>query len=173
MNYILIATSKKGAVSYVSSTRSYGSLCTDANDAARFVQASSAETAIKDLRTKDFENRNKVTLSYGRVQTTIVETFELKAPKAKEGFVIKFLHPDSRGPYSKCPRNPKDLDFSHVQYSSTPNIDKATRYATEEEAIARVDAMVLVLKDTVARSGNHAQTYQNIVDRFSATVVKV
>lgn len=173
MNYIIIATPTKAGqpTQYVAGTRGSGYLTEDINEAARFVQATSTQAAIRDLRTKNLERRLGVSLSYGRIQTTVVETFDTPAPPTKVGYIIKFEN-DDRNPYSTCPRKPKDLTFSHVHYSRSANIDKATRYPTLEEAQTRVDQMLKVLKDA-AEAMTKQPIYQKLVDDFKATIQKV
>jgi hypothetical protein len=170
MNYIITAKSNKpgGPIQFVQSTR-YRSLTSDVNEAARFVQAGSALEAIEGLITRNFENDNDVVLGYALIKTVFVEEFIVPKKKAKKGFVIKTNN--QAQPYSKAPRKPKQLDFSHVKYCLTPNIDKATRFATREEAQKRIDDSLAVLKAVAAEMNQ--EVYAQTAANFKAEIIEV
>jgi hypothetical protein len=147
MNYIIVATSPEGVKSYVSSTR-HETLSIDSNEAARFVQPESAlEAARVMIESSDFERKNSVTLTIGLVKTVVDSETPIPRKSVKPGFIIVFAHEGRYAPYSTAPKKPKEFDYQHCNLS-TENIDKATRYATREEAEIRVRLMTSVVQAT-------------------------
>jgi hypothetical protein len=147
MNYIIVATSPGGFKSFVSSTR-HETLSNDANEAARFVQSDSAlEAARVMIESSDFERKFNVVLSIGLVKTVVESEIKIPRKATKPGFVIVFAHEGRYAPYSTAPKKPKEFDYQHCNLC-TENIDKATRYATREEAETRVRLMTSVVHAT-------------------------
>lgn len=149
MNYIIVATSPFGNKSYVSSTR-YETISDDANEAARFVQLDSAMDAARVMiEQSDFERKNNVTLTIGLVKTVVDTEICILRKTAKPGFIILFAPGCRLGRYSIAPKKPKKFDYQHCTLS-TENIDKATRYATADEAAARVWLMTDIVNRACA-----------------------
>lgn len=162
MKYGIQSIDKDGNVKYACSTRFRGSYVTDITDIALFVQEKSAVTALKELRRAGDEADGQQ-LSVVEINFVVNKVIEVQRPKAKQGYML--VKPKPNNPdysYFFGTKTAKGREGNWGDYSMFANKERATAFATEDQAIARRDALVATAqsyKEFNEKSGTRHQRY--------------
>lgn len=170
--HIVIADSTAGSSRrYLQSSR-YGTLSSDLMDAALFASASAAESAVRELLTKDFERKNHVSLLLGTVEFTVASVTAVPRKPTAKGFVVR----RSKGDFYKGPKTKPPRDFRDAHYNYVDNRDAATVFPSRTLAEICGEACREILRETAERenrSSNPSPTYQQLYDEFRFIVEEV
>lgn len=176
--HIIIADSSVGEERrYVASSKR-GVLTAEVTDAALFASEEAATAGVRDLLTKDFERKSKVTLSLGTITFTVTATKPVRRTSPKSGFVIRRDKGECRGKcdYYKGPKTKPPRNFRDAHYAYVENRDAATVFPSREKAESYGELCREILKDTADRelkSTRPSPTYQTLYENFAFTVEAV
>jgi hypothetical protein len=171
--HVLIAESTKGLErQYIASSKS-GALSDDISNVALFVTEGAAETAARELLTRDFERKNKVTLLLATVEISVTSSREIARKRVARGYVIR----RNTGKYYKGPKTRLPRDFRDAYYNYVDNPDAATVFPTKELAVTTGEACRAILLKTAEqeeqRRPQSGATYRRSYTEFGFSVETV